>query len=66
MYKVDMGLSVAASDDKDWCQEMFQNISDVVLTPKYQALKKGEYDMAILAQCNHSIIRYTYYNCYWK
>ena len=48
---------VVASDDKEWCKQMFQNLSDVVLTPRYQTLKKGEFDLAILANCDHSIIR---------
>ena len=49
---------VVASDDRQWCKQMFKNMSDVHLTPRYQTMKRGEYDMAILAQCNHSIIRY--------
>ena len=49
---------VVASDDRQWITQMFKNMSDVHLTPRYQTMKRGEYDMAILAQCNHSIIRY--------
>lgn len=50
-------IFVVSSDDKDWIKDMFDNITDVVLTPRYQTRKRGELDMAILAQCNHSIIR---------
>lgn len=53
-------IFVVSSDDKEWIQEMFQNMTDVVLTPRYQTRKHGELDMAILAQCNHSIIRYLF------
>ena len=49
---------IVASDDREWCKKMFQDMADVQLTPRYQTMKRGEYDMAILAQCNHSIIRY--------
>lgn len=49
---------VVASDDRQWCKQMFKNMSDVHLTPRYQTMKRGEYDMAILAQCNHSIISF--------
>ena len=49
---------VVASDDRQWITQMFKNMSDVHLTPRYQTMKRGEYDMAILAQCNHSIIRF--------
>lgn len=49
---------VVASDDRQWITQMFKNMSDVHLTPRYQTMKRGEYDMAILAQCNHSIISF--------
>ena len=52
---------VVASDDRQWITQMFKNMSDVHLTPRYQTMKRGEYDMAILAQCNHSIIRFVKY-----
>ncbi len=58
-YRQNTVVFVLASDDKEWCRQMFADVPDVVFTPKYQTLmKRGEFDMAILAQCNHSIIRY--------
>ena len=35
-------MFVVASDDRQWCKKMFNDMSDVHLTP--QTMKKDEYD----------------------
>ena len=53
---------VVASDDKKRCQDMFQNVTDLVITSENCM---DTMDLAILAQCHHSIIRYgIYYSLY--
>ncbi len=54
-------LFVIASDDMDWCERMFLNESDVVLTSSSSSNFSNlqpTFDLAILSQCNHSILRY--------
>jgi hypothetical protein len=48
---------VIASDDRKWCEDMFGFDQDVILTQSNQLINRAEFDLAILAQCNHSIIR---------
>ena len=48
---------IVASDDRKWCQEMFAKEDDVVMTQKHHLANRAELDLAILSQCNHSIIR---------
>ena len=45
---------VVASDDHKWCQEMFATENDVIMT---NFDNPAELDLAILSQCDHSIIR---------
>ncbi len=54
-------LFVIASDDMDWCEKMLLNEDDVVLTSSSSSTfskQQPTFDLAILSQCNHSIIRY--------
>jgi len=54
-------LFVVASDDVNWHEKMFLNESDVVLTSTSSSKfskQKPTFDLAILSQCNHSILRY--------
>ena len=54
-------LFVMSSDDSKWCQKMFSNDLDVVLTSSFQSdftINQPTFDLATLAQCHHSIIRY--------
>ena len=53
-------LFVMASDDSKWVEDNFGHENDVVLTSTYSApfaKRQPIFDMAVLAQCNHSIIR---------
>ncbi len=53
-------LFVMASDDIAWVKDMFGHDEDVVLVSTYSspfANKQPIFDMAVLSQCNHSIIR---------
>jgi hypothetical protein len=53
-------LFVMASDDDKWCKDMFANETDVVFTSSLTSPfseKQPTFDLAILSQCNHSIIR---------
>ena len=45
---------IVASDDHKWCQEMFATENDVIMT---NFDNSAELDLAILSQCDHSIIR---------
>ena len=54
-------LFVMASDDSNWCKNKFSNQSDVVFTSTFvckSSKKQPTFDLAVLAQCNHTIIRY--------
>ena len=54
-------LFVMASDDIQWCKDKFGNVNDVVLTASFTSMsssKQPTFDMAVMAQCNHSIFRY--------
>jgi len=54
-------LFVIASDDMAWCKKMFLNENDVVLTSSSSSKfskRQPTFDLAILSQCNHSILRY--------
>jgi hypothetical protein len=54
-------LFIIASDDMVWCEKMFLNESDVVLTSSSSSKfskQQPTFDLAILSQCNHSILRY--------
>merc|ERR1712038_1953193 len=46
---------IVASDDHKWCQEMFANQNDVRMT---NFDNSAELDLAILSQCDHSIISF--------
>jgi hypothetical protein len=49
-----------ASDDVDWLTKNFGDENDVVLTSTYSGQfekRQPIFDMAVLVQCNHSIIR---------
>ena len=48
---------IIASDDKNWCRQMFSSRSDVIFTPRKPGEKSVEFDLAVLAHCNHSITR---------
>jgi len=53
-------LFVMASDDVDWLTKNFGDENDVVLTSTYSGQfekRQPIFDMAVLVQCNHSIIR---------
>ena len=45
---------IVASDDHKWCHEMFASQDDVKMT---NCDNSAELDLAILSQCDHSIIR---------
>ena len=45
---------IVASDDHKWCHEMFASQNDVKMT---SCDNSAELDLAILSQCDHSIIR---------
>ena len=45
---------IVASDDRKWCQEMFAKEEDMMMT---HLANRAGLDLAILSQCNHSIIR---------
>ena len=57
-YKDKKVAFIVASDDRAWCKAMFANETGYVLTEQFN---KAEQDLAILAQTNHSIIRF---DCY--
>ena len=44
---------IVASDDRKWCQEMFAKEEDMMMT---HLANRAGLDLAILSQCNHSII----------
>ena len=46
---------IVASDDRKWCQKMFAKEENMIMT-KWD-ISPG-LDLAILSQCNHSIIRF--------
>ena len=51
-------LFVMASDDSKWCQDMFSNDTNVILTFTFQnkiSKEQPTFDMAVLSHCNHSI-----------
>jgi hypothetical protein len=53
-------LFVMASDDPKWLSDNFGHENDVALTSTYSAQfshRQPIFDMAVLVQCNHSIIR---------
>jgi hypothetical protein len=53
-------LFVIASDDVKWCKAMFANESDVVLAASSSSKfskQQPTFDLAILSQCDHSILR---------
>ena len=53
-------LFVMASDDPKWCQDMFSNDTNVILTSTFQnqiTKQQPTFDMAVLSHCNHSIVR---------
>lgn len=54
----DQVVFVVASDDNEWCKDMFSNMSDVAFTQVNSGSNRPEYDLAVLAHCNHSIIGY--------
>ena len=49
---------VAASDDPNWLRENLEDMDDLYLAEDLFEDKKrgGEYDLALLSLCNHSII----------
>jgi hypothetical protein len=52
---------VMASDDSKWCAEMFSNDTDVYLVSTLASKlspKQPTFDLAVLTNCNHSIIRF--------
>ena len=56
-------LFVMASDDPKWCKKMFSNETDVVLTSSFKSKFSSlqpTFDMATLAQCHHSILRFIF------
>ena len=66
-------IFIIASDDEKWCKAMFGSYPDVVLSTlqksqhsqRYtQISKSGIRELAILSQCNHSIITYGTYS-FW-
>ena len=48
---------IVASDDKTWCRQMFSSRSDVIFTPRKPGDRGVEFDLSVLAHCNHSITR---------
>ncbi len=48
---------VMSSDDISWCKKMFGDRKDVVFTQMSHLMNRAEFDLAILAQCNHTILR---------
>jgi hypothetical protein len=56
-----MVLFVLASDDEDWSKRMFSSEPDVVFTSsaktKYSMNQPETFDLAVMSQCNHSILR---------
>ena len=48
---------IVASDDHKWCQKMFADEENMVMT---NPTNSPGLDLAILSRCNHSIIRYDY------
>ena len=50
---------IVASDDHKWCQEMFSDEGNMVMT---NPANSAGLDLAILSRCNHSIIRYDLLN----
>ena len=53
-------LFVIASEDIKWCEQMFLNESDVVLTSSSLSMfskTQPTFDLAIVSLCNHSILR---------
>ena len=56
-------LFALASDDLKWCQEKFSRHADVVFTSLFESKfyeKQLTFDMAVLTQCNHSILRFVF------
>ena len=50
---------IVASDDPKWCQKMFATEENMIMT---NSANSPGLDLAILSQCNHSIIRFVYYD----
>ena len=50
-------IFIVASDDPKWCQKMFADEDNMVMTDPSNS---AGLDLAILSHCNHSIIRYDY------
>ena len=48
---------IVASDDPKWCQKMFAKEENMIMT---NSGNSNGLDLAILTQCNHSIIRFVY------
>ncbi|XP_023235991.1 galactoside 2-alpha-L-fucosyltransferase 2-like [Centruroides sculpturatus] len=48
-------IFLVVSDDRKWCKKNLDISPDVIITP---ASSKPAYDMALLTQCNHTIITY--------
>lgn len=51
---------MVASDDIDWCQNMFSNDTDVVFVSNVAeklGAKQPTFDLSVLSMCHHSIIR---------
>ena len=60
-------LFIMASDDLKWCQEKFSRHADVVFTSSFESKfseKQPTFDLAVLTQCNHSILRFVFLE--WK
>jgi hypothetical protein len=54
-------LFVLATDDLGWSEEMFGDVDDLVFTARAEeksASVQPAFDLAVMAQCNHSIIRH--------
>ena len=49
---------IVASDDPKWCQKMFAKEENMIMT---NSANSPGLDLAILSQCNHSIIRFVIY-----
>ena len=50
-----------ATDDTKWSLKMFDDVPDIVMTSKARttfSMFQPMFDLAVMAHCNHSIIRY--------
>jgi hypothetical protein len=53
-----------ASDDNDWSWRMFGDVDDIILTSEASTKMstiQPTFDLAVLAHCNHSIVRQVYH-----